>query len=103
MPPAAISGALAASMSAALVGDEAWVGPTDLPYARIQELGGEMHGHPLMKWRRVGNPMRYFAREFELLEPRPYLRPATDDVVDSGRLTEIYVEQWTEAQMEVLG
>lgn len=103
-PPAAISGDLAASMYAAMeTPDEAWVGPTagygrSGDYARIQELGGPMHGHPLMIWhRQFEGAMHRITAEFVELMPRPYLEPATEAVVDSGRLTDIYVEYWTAA------
>ncbi len=92
-PPAAISGNLAASMDAAMVTpDEAWVGPTagfgrSGFYARIQELGGLMEGHPLMHFFLEG---RWWERSEIFLEPRPYLQPSADDVIDSGRLHEIY-------------
>jgi phage gpG-like protein len=99
MPPAAVSGALGASISAQMVTmDQAWVGPTDLPYARIQELGGEMHGRPMMHYQKYGQDgIEWISRSFVELTPRPYLEPATEDIVDSGRLTEIYIEHWTYA------
>lgn len=106
-PPAAISGRLAASV---LVTAEpevlgAKVGPTDLasskngPYGRIQELGGPSEGHP-MRWFEDG---RWHAAYFRELPHRPYLKPATEDVVDSGLATEIYYEKWEEAQLEATG
>jgi hypothetical protein len=103
--PGMVSGALAASIEADMVTeDQAWVGPTDLPWARIQELGGEMHGHPLMRFHKLtGSGLHLFELEFVQLFPRPYLRPSTEDVVDSGRLTEIYIEHWTAAIEEVAG
>lgn len=101
-PPAAISGALAASMTALMMTDtEAWVGPTDSarsfngPYGRIQELGGEMHGHPMMHFFRADEGWHH--RTFVELPSRPFLYPSTVDVVESGRLTAIYVAAWTEA------
>lgn len=101
-PPAAISGNLAASMDAELFGDEAWVGPTagygrTGEYARIQELGGGMHGHPYMHFFVEG---RWWDREFIQLPERPYLRPSTEDVIDSGRLHEIYEHHQLEAILE---
>jgi hypothetical protein len=102
MPPASISTDLAASMTALMMTeDQAWVGPTDSassfngPYGRIQELGGPMHGHPMMNFFRVNEG--WFGKRFIDLPARPYLAPSTEDVVDSGRLTEIYIEHWTEA------
>ncbi len=104
-PPAAVSEDLAASMDAQMMTeDQAWVGPTGLPYARIQELGGEMHGHPLMIYHKLGPyGLMRITSEFVALPPRPYLRPSTEDVVDSGRLTEIYIEHWSAAIEEVAG
>ena len=87
--PASVSGALADSMTAELFGDEAWVGPTNLPYARIQELGGPM---PVtrpgpMHYRKLGpRGLAWITRDFVQLDPRPYLEPSTNLVVDSGRL-----------------
>lgn len=94
-PPAMISGDLAASMDAAMMtADEAWVGPTagfgrTGDYARIQELSGLMEGHPWMHFFLEG---RWWQEAEIFLEARPYLAPATEDVVDSGRLTAIYEE-----------
>ena len=97
-PPAAISTDLAVSV----VVDESNpdyvdVGPTT-DYGRIQELGGPMHGHPYMHWREDGRWHR--ARLVELPE-RPYLKPATDDVIDSGELLDIYYRHWADAQATV--
>lgn len=102
-PPAAISGDLAASMDAEMMtADEAWVGPTagygrTGEYARIQELGGGMHGHPFMHFFVDG---RWWDEAFIELAPRPYLQPSTDDVIDSGRLHEIYEHHQLEAILE---
>jgi hypothetical protein len=97
-PPASISGALAGSV--VVTGDEgelsAEVGPTT-DYGREQELGGPMSGN--MYWKEDG--VKHFSKHHSLA-PRPYLKPATETVVDSGRLREIYVEHWTEA-IEALG
>lgn len=107
MPPAAISGRLAASITVS--GEEgsltAYVGPTDEasskngPYGRIQELGGPSEGHP-MRWLEDGI---WHEADFRELPSRPYLKPATDLVVDSGHLEQIYVEKWTEAELEATG
>jgi hypothetical protein len=105
-PPAMISGDLAASMDARLMtGDEAWVGPTagygrTGDYARIQELGGGMHGHPWMRFFLEG---RWWERHFIELPPRPYLEPSTEDVIASGRLFTIYEEHQLQAIMEATG
>lgn len=104
-PPAAISGDLAASMSSEMFGDEAWVGPTagfgrTGFYARIQELGGGMHGHPFMRFFLEG---RWWKRRFIELPARPYLEPATNEIVDSGRLWEIYAEHQLDAILEATG
>jgi hypothetical protein len=105
-PPARIDGNLSDSMTAQMVSaDEAWVGPTGgygrtEEYARIQELGGTMEGHPWMLFFLEG---AWWERRFIELPPRPYLAPSTDDVVDSGRLTEIYFEHQLQAIMEATG
>ncbi len=82
--------------------DEAWVGPTagfgrTGEYARIQELGGLMEGHPFMHFFLEG---AWWKRSEIFLEPRPYLQPSTDDVIDSGRLLTIYEEHQLEAIRE---
>jgi phage gpG-like protein len=98
-PPAMVDGNLMESIEAEMMTEEqAWVGPTDLDYARIQELGGEMHGHPRMVFHKLTfDGLRKFTPEFVELKPRPYLRPSSDDVIDSGMLTEIYIEHWSAA------
>src|SRR5689334_14399168 len=53
MPPASISGHLANSITHRTGPDSTKVGPT-ARYARIQELGGWMQGHPYMYWREDG-------------------------------------------------
>ena len=87
-PPGEITGELAASFVITETNDGAMVGPTT-DYAREQELGGGMHGHPTMRWRNVGGR---WTRHLVILPPRPYLKPATDRVVDSGMATIIYVD-----------
>lgn len=104
-PPSSISGNLAASMTAELFGDEAWVGPTagfgrTGDYARIQELGGPMHGHPYMHFFLEG---AWWDRTFIQLPERPYLAPATEDEIDSGRLYDIYAEHQLQAILEATG
>lgn len=95
-PPARITGDLTFSIDAELIGTEAWVGPTGLDYARIQELGGDMKGHPIMEWHRWFNgSLTAIKASFVRLPPRPYLEPATAIVVDSGQLEEIYIRYWT--------
>lgn len=105
--PALISGSLWASMTAEMMtADEAWVGPTSSassyngPYGRIQELSGLMEGHPWMHWFEDGR--EHFAREV-FLPPRPYLKPATDAEIGSGRVWTIYAEHQTEAILEATG
>lgn len=99
-PPAMVSGALAASIDTARSGPmSAIVGPTDLPYARIQELGGPMFGHPLMVFYKYGlsGELVKFKRTFVQLDERPYLKPATEEAVDTGEVRDIYVEHWAAA------
>jgi hypothetical protein len=98
-PPAAVSGALAESIDTARNGPfGAMVGPTGLPYARIQELGGTMHGHPFMVFHKYykGSIVK-FKRSFVRLYPHPYLAPATDEAVNSGRVRSIYEDFWSAA------
>jgi hypothetical protein len=104
-PPAMVDGNLMLSIEADMVTeDQAWVGPTDLDYARIQEMGGEMHGHPVMVFHKLTpEGLRKFTPTFVELLPRPYLRPSSEDVIESGMLTEIYIEHWTEGQEEAVG
>lgn len=97
-PPASIFGTLADSV---IVDEhpsegEAEVGPTT-DYGRIQELRGFMQGHPYMRWIEDGRV--HYSRGHSLPK-RPYLRPATDDVIRSGELTAIYYKHWAEAQAE---
>lgn len=81
-PPALITGRLRSSFELAgptLVGAGIWeskMGPT-APYARIQELGGS-----------TGR---------STLPARPYLRPAFDAVLHSGRLESTFVRFWSRA------
>jgi hypothetical protein len=127
-PPAMVSGDLLESVTAARSGGtSAMVGPTGGhgrtgDYARIQELGGDMEGHPYMRFikefpgrgtgsftvkrdgsvifvgGRRGNVARtLFLESFISLAPRPYLKPATDEAVDSGRVRDIYARYWAEA------
>ena len=105
-PPASISFDLVTSISAQMVGlDEAWVGPTGGYgrtefYARIQELSGDMHGHPYMHFFADGI---WWARRFIHLPERPYLKPATDDAVDSGQVWDYYAGHQLIAIMEATG
>jgi hypothetical protein len=106
-PPAAISGALAASITVtpepAVLGAD--VGPTasassrNGPYGRIQELGGPSVGPP-MKWLEDGDWHQAYYRE---LPDRPYLKPATLGVIASGQLTRIYVDRIQAAILSVIG
>lgn len=105
--PGSISGSLAASVDARHDGDDALVGPTDSaiskngPYGRFLELGGEHVAHNAsgyMWWREDG--IRHRASELGKL-PRAYLKPATDDAIASGEITETYVRHWLVAQEAV--
>jgi hypothetical protein len=128
-PPAMVSGNLAASISHARDGfTGAMVGPTagygrSGDYARIQELGGDMHGHPYMRFMKMGwggqfrvirdgqiifsgaskTPRTIFLESFVHLTPRPYLAPATEEAVDSGRVRDIYAQWWADAIEEGAG
>lgn len=99
--PGRVSGDLADSMDAAMVGDQAWVGPTGLDYARIQELGGPMptSSPGPMRFRKLDG---WHELTFVDLKARPYLAPATEDVIDTGLLTEIYVDEWADTIREIV-
>lgn len=116
--PGSISGSLAASIDARHDGDDALVGPTDSarskngPYGRFLELGGEHIAHSgdpgwgwggyyyptLMWWREDG--VKYNSPYLKKA-PRPYLKPATDDAIASGEITETYERHWLIAQEAV--
>lgn len=97
MPPAAISGHLASSITHRTGADSTLVGPT-ARYARIQELGGFMRGHPYMYWREDGVKYRSSGHS---LPARPYWEPSVHELVESGRLTRIYRDRWRAAQAAV--
>jgi hypothetical protein len=84
-PPALVTGRLRSSFEVAgptQSGAGVWMsvmGPTT-PYARIQELGGRAGRHGSVE-----------------LPARPYLRPAAEAVLRSGRLTDLFVQAWTKA------
>lgn len=102
--PANVSGDLAASIATAQWGTMgAMVGPTagfgrSGDYARIQELSGPMNGHPFMVFHKT---FRGAYTEFKLrhvdLAARSYLRPATEQQVNSGRVRDIYSDYWATA------
>lgn len=99
-PPAAITGQLAESV----VVDESdpdyvQVGPTT-DYSREQELGGPMRGHPFMHWFEDGAWHR--SREHSLPD-RPYLRPATEELIDDGTVEDAYYRHWADAIALVTG
>ena len=98
-PPGEISGELGGSYVIEDTDDGAKVGPT-APYAREQELGGPMSGHPWMHWRNEGG---IWYRKLVVLGPRPYHKPATERVISSGQLTVIYVDYMEKAILEVTG
>ena len=95
-PPAAISGALAASVIVTDDGESAFVGPTT-DYGRIQELGGEMHGHPMMHWQEP--PGVWHHSRGHSLPDRPYLKPALESALP--RIEEIFVDAIARAIEEV--
>jgi hypothetical protein len=88
-PPAMISGALAGSMlneAAVEIAPVTWMaksGPT-VRWSRIQELGGEMTGHP-MRW--MQPPGVWHHSYHHSLPPRPYLKPTLEAMADGGELT----------------
>jgi len=90
-PPAMISGDLADTILNEPPhedGPAIWVsrsGPT-VRYARIQELGGEMHGHPTMHWWQDGVPFWSHAHS---LPPRPYMKPVARRLSDDSEMREV--------------
>lgn len=99
MPPAAITGELAASVVVREDFEGYLVGPTT-DYGREQELGGPMEGHPYMHWFEDG--VEYYSAGHSLPD-RPYLKPSADSAVDSGEVHEIYFDHWKRGQEEVAG
>lgn len=86
-PPALVSGRLRASMrmtppvtrgarSGVMVGGTA-------PYARIQELGGEIYARNAPQ---LGSPIRGFFGTHVTLPARPYLKPAEERLEAGGKL-----------------
>ena len=96
-PPAAISGDLAASVIVTDDGDTAHVGPTT-DYGRIQELGGFMKGHPMMRW--VEDGVRYRSAGHDLPD-RPYLKPGLERSLPD--IERIYEDAVAKAIEEALG
>lgn len=97
-PPATVSGDLAASIRVVRTGFyTAMAGPTTR-YARIQELGGDMHGHPMMEFHKLikGRIIR-FREEFVHLFRRPYWHPSQEQAVNSGEVEAIYAQYWAGA------
>lgn len=85
-PPSRISGALRGSVDDWLHVQlglglyETRVGPVNIVYSRIQELGGHAgRGHKTY------------------LPPRPYMRPALDQMTGSGELTRVAAEAFERA------
>jgi hypothetical protein len=106
-PPAAISGELAASVDVRMEDDWALVGPTDSArskrgaYGRFLEMGGDheaKNASGYMTWHEDGE---WYQARILRKGPRPYLKPATEDVIDSGELLRIYADHWTRAQAEI--
>lgn len=84
-PPAKISGVLQNSFEDTMPspdGDGGWECElsSGLAYSLIQEVGG---------W--AGRGHRSY------LPPRPYLRPAVDDLVASGAIRDTYIRYWEKA------
>lgn len=96
-PPASITGQLAASFIVVEDGDDWLVGPTT-DYGREQELGGPMHGHAYMNFFWEGE---WHHRELVELPARPTLLPATEEVIFTGEITDIYAAHWLIAQEAV--
>lgn len=105
-PPAMITGDLAGAIQAEHDGDDAIVGPTAAassrngPYGRFLELGGEhiAHSPAGMAWFEEGT---WHGAHRLTKGPRPFLKPATDDAVNSGAILQIYYEHWLIAQQAV--
>ncbi len=88
-PPAMISGALAASVTAVPGASSGAIGRASVAphtvYAAIQEYGGPMHARPgrYMHW--ISDGIDYYAKHV-ILPPRPYLRPAAEVSIADGSL-----------------
>jgi phage gpG-like protein len=93
MPPAFVSGDLHDSLLVTDMGDSALVGPT-VRYAREQELGGPMHGHPEMRW---FDDWGYHHMATVDLADRPYQKPGTEDAINSGEVERVYYDEWLAA------
>jgi hypothetical protein len=97
------TGALAASIDAQADGDDALVGPTDAarsfngPYGRAAELGGMRYAHNpsgRMWWHDGGS---WHSAAANMMPSQPYLKPAVDLAVSSGRAERIYADHWRRA------
>lgn len=100
-PPADVTGGLIRSLRPTRdpsTGDGVYsgrFGPTTV-YSRIQELGGTIHGRPLLSWQTFDG--EHFHRHFAAsvtLPPRPYLKPAVDEIKDEVR--ELFKTAWDDA------
>lgn len=107
MPPAWITGGLAASVRASMEGEWGVVGPTTAassyngPIGRALELGHFYRAHNptgYMHWYEAG---RGWVKSRTADHPdHPYLKPMTDLAVSSGMVEEIYRRHWAAAQAE---
>lgn len=106
-PPAVIDGALIASIQAEHDGDDAIVGPTSSAsskngaYGRFLELGGTHTAHNPsgeMTWLEDG---RLWSMGSIDKTERPFLKPATEQAVESGDIYQTYYNHWLIAQQTV--
>ena len=104
MPPAWITGRLAASVRASMGADSAMVGPTSAassyngPIGRALELGHDYVAHNrtgYMHWFQDG---RWWKAREVTHPPHPFLKPMTELAANSGMVTEIYARRWAAAQ-----
>jgi len=98
------TGALMAAIDASYDGDDALVGPTGAarskngPYGRAVELGGmrEAHNSSGYMWWPTGVWSDHAARN--MMPSQPYLKPAAQEIADSGAAERIYYDAWLKAQ-----
>lgn len=101
------TGALAASIDASYEGDDALVGPTGSaaskngPYGRFHELGGvhDAHNKSGYMWWPTGVWSHHAAHQVKA--PHPFLKPAAQEIADSGAASRIYYDAWLRAQQAI--
>lgn len=97
------TGRLMGSIEVSGEGDDALVGPTTAassfngPYGRAVELGGMREAHNAsgrMWWHDGGS---WHSAVANMMPSQPYMKPAVDIVISSGRAARIYEDHWRKA------